>query len=91
ADDETDPGRGLTPEVLEAGLRAAGVRPTKTLVAALLAEADEHAGRIVLETEERRTVRAIGRPVSELPLLADGVDLGGLYRLAEALREQGVA
>jgi anion-transporting ArsA/GET3 family ATPase len=90
-DDETDTGRRLTPDLLDAGLRAAGVRPTKTLVAALLAEADEHAGRIVLETEERRTVRALGLPVYELPLLADGVDLGGLYRLAEALREQGVA
>lgn len=91
ADDETDDGRRLTPELLDAGLRAAGVRPTKALVAALLAEADEHAGRIVLETEERRDVRALGLPLYELPLLPDGVDLGGLYRLADALRAQGVA
>ncbi|MCF2529199.1 ArsA-related P-loop ATPase [Yinghuangia soli] len=91
ADDENDAGRRLTPELLDAGLRAAGVRPTKALVAALLGEADEHASRIVLETEERRTVRGLGLPVYELPLLPDGVDLGGLYRLAERLREQGVA
>jgi hypothetical protein len=29
-------------------------------------------------------------PQLELPELADGVDLGGLYELAELLREQGV-
>lgn len=91
ADDETDTGRRLGPELLDTGLRAAGVRPTKALVAALLDEADEHASRIALETEERRTVRGLGLPVYELPLLPDGVDLGGLYRLADALREQGVA
>ncbi|MDI2127892.1 ArsA family ATPase [Yinghuangia seranimata] len=91
ADDETDTGRALNAELLEAGLRAARVRPTKALVAALLKEAEEHAGRIVLETQERATVRGLGLPMYELPLLADGVDLGGLYRLADALREQGVA
>jgi len=29
--------------------------------------------------------------VYELPLLADGVDLAGLYELALALRDQGAA
>jgi anion-transporting ArsA/GET3 family ATPase len=91
ADDETDTGGRLTPALLESGLRRAGVRPTRAMVAALLAEADEHGGRIALETEGRATVRALGRPVYELPLLADGVDLGGLYRLADELRDQGAA
>jgi len=30
-------------------------------------------------------------PTYELPRLAGGVDLGGLYELATALREQGMA
>jgi len=30
-------------------------------------------------------------PTYELPLLSGGVDLGGLYRLAAALKEEGAA
>jgi anion-transporting ArsA/GET3 family ATPase len=91
AEDESDTGRRLTPELLEAGLVAGGVKPTRPLVTALLAEADEHASRIELESTGRALVRALDVPVYELPLLAEGMDLGGLYRLAEALREQGMA
>ena len=32
-----------------------------------------------------------GQPCYELPLITDGMDLAGLYRLAAALREQGAA
>ena len=31
------------------------------------------------------------RPRYELPMIPDGMDLAGLYRLAAALREQGAA
>ena len=40
---------------------------------------------------ERRTLKALGRPTYELPLLSEGVDLGGLYQLAERLCAQGAA
>jgi hypothetical protein len=46
---------------------------------------------VALERQERARVDAVGRPVYTLPLLAGGVDLGGLYELAAMLREQGMA
>ena len=48
-----------------------------------------HALRVDLERAQRRDLNAAGRPVYELPALSDGIDLGGLYRLAEELRDQG--
>jgi hypothetical protein len=36
-------------------------------------------------------LKALNRPTYELPLLAEGVDLGGLYALAERLNQQGAA
>ena len=33
----------------------------------------------------------VGQPCYDLPLITDGMDLAGLYRLAGALREQGAA
>lgn len=35
--------------------------------------------------------RSTQLPLLELPLIIDGVDLGSLYELAEALVEQGAA
>jgi hypothetical protein len=60
-------------------------------VATLRRQAEDHAARIDLESRERAIVAELGRPVYELPLLADGVDLAGLYELALALRDQGAA
>ena len=40
---------------------------------------------------QRRLLNAPGQPCYELPLIKDGIDLAALYRLAEALREQGAA
>jgi hypothetical protein len=73
------------------GLKTAGVTRAEAAVDALLAEAAEHAERVALEKSERRELKALGRPMYELPLLADGVDLGGLYALAERLCAQGAA
>ena len=42
-------------------------------------------------TASARWSRSSDVPTYELPLLPGGVDLGGLYELAEALREQGLA
>jgi anion-transporting ArsA/GET3 family ATPase len=86
-------GRLAVAEVAD-GLRAAGItvrEPDDSLVRGLLAEAAEHAERVALEKAGRRTLKALGRPTYELPLLPDGVDLGGLYRLAEQLCRQGAA
>ncbi|GAA1958529.1 ArsA-related P-loop ATPase [Catenulispora subtropica] len=45
----------------------------------------EHAERLTLEENERRALDEAGRPVVELPLIGDGIDLGGLYELAAVL------
>ncbi len=76
---------------VSAGLSAAGITTQPWLVDALVAEAGEHAERVALEKAGRKTLRGLGRPTYELPLLPEGVDLGGLYELAEHLVRQGAA
>jgi anion-transporting ArsA/GET3 family ATPase len=71
------------------GARRGGV--AERLVDPLLAQAHEHAERVVLERDQRAEIAGLGLPVRELELLGDGVDLGGLYRLAESLRKQVLA
>jgi Anion-transporting ATPase len=84
--------RGRLPRrSVAAGLEAAGLTVPDGVVAALLDEAREHAERVKLERDERKTIAELGRPTYELPLLADDMDLGGLYQLAAALTEQGAA
>ncbi|MEU7468899.1 ArsA-related P-loop ATPase [Streptomyces sp. NPDC044984] len=61
------------------------------LVDPLLAQAEEYAERYALETEQRAVLAALDMPLHELPLLAEGMDLAGLYQLARELREQGVS
>ena len=61
------------------------------VVEALIDEARDHAVRVALEKAGRRTLKSLDRPTYELPLLAEGVDLGGLYALAERLSQQGAA
>ncbi|MEW2518972.1 ArsA-related P-loop ATPase [Actinacidiphila alni] len=70
------------------GARRGGV--AERLVDPLLAQAYEHAERVVLEREQRAEIGELALPVRELELLGDGVDLGGLYRLADSLRKQAV-
>jgi anion-transporting ArsA/GET3 family ATPase len=70
------------------GARRGGV--AERLVDPLLTQAHEHAQRVVLEREQRAEITGLGLPLRELELLGDGVDLGGLYRLAESLRKQAV-
>jgi len=76
---------------IAAGLKRAGLDPGDRLVSALVAEAAEHAGRVLLEAREREVLNELGRPRLELPLLADGADLAGLYELAGRLSDQGLA
>ncbi|GAA2934808.1 ArsA-related P-loop ATPase [Streptomyces erythrogriseus] len=61
------------------------------LVEPLLAQAEEYAERYALETEQRAVLAELDVPLHELPLLAEGMDLAGLYALARKLRGQGVS
>jgi anion-transporting ArsA/GET3 family ATPase len=81
----------LDKDALREDLVAAGVEATKTLVDGLAAEARDHADRRALEDAQRALVAGLDAPSYELPLLAGGVDLGGLYDLAARLRDQGLA
>jgi anion-transporting ArsA/GET3 family ATPase len=81
----------LPRDEIAVGLQAAGVGVRDSSVDALMVEAAEHAERVALEKVQRRTLKSLGRPTYELPLLAEGVDLGGLYGLAERLCAQGAA
>jgi hypothetical protein len=56
-------------------------------VTALVTEAKQHLARRAIESRLRDELAALGRPVVELPFLADGVHLAGLYELAGVLLE----
>jgi anion-transporting ArsA/GET3 family ATPase len=74
------------------GVKAAGLEHQAAEIAqALAAEAADHARRTALQATEKKRLSAVRRPRYELPLLTDGMDLAGLYDLAKALRDQGVA
>jgi hypothetical protein len=61
------------------------------VVAGLMSEAADHSERVALEQRGRDTLQELERPTYELPFLADGVDVGALYDMAESLRAQGIA
>ncbi|MEU9188277.1 ArsA-related P-loop ATPase [Streptomyces sp. NPDC048484] len=71
------------------GARRGGV--AERLVEPLLNQADEYAERYALEREQRAVLQDLGLPLHELPLLAEGMDLAGLYELATELRQQGIS
>src|SRR5262249_27341301 len=75
----------------EAGIgNGAGVGGTD-MVAALAAELGEHATQVLGQRARRRMLTSAGQPSYDLPLVTDGMDLAGLYRLAAALQDQGAA
>ncbi len=80
----------LDRQALAGGLKAAGLDLDDAAVDGLAWEAREHAERVQLEERERDTLAGLQRPTYELPLLPDTPDLGGLYRLADSLCQQGV-
>jgi hypothetical protein len=57
---------------------------------ALMREASDHAQRVALEEREMARIEEIGLPTFVLPLLASGIDLGGLYELADILADGGL-
>jgi anion-transporting ArsA/GET3 family ATPase len=71
---------------LSRGLEAAGLPADKEVVATLSAEAHDHAIRVGLERENRDRIDALGKRVTELALVPDGIDHGTLFDLAEGLR-----
>jgi anion-transporting ArsA/GET3 family ATPase len=79
------------------GLKTAGIegstRPdgSSDVADALAAELSEHAAQVLSQRERRSLLTSAGQPCYDLPLVTDGMDLAGLYRLAAALREQGAA
>ncbi|WP_326846650.1 ArsA-related P-loop ATPase [Streptomyces kaniharaensis] len=81
----------------EAGLGGRSRKPETVravvdpLLDPLLEQAREHAERVELEREQRADLQQLKLPTYELPLLGEGVDLGGLYRLAGELKRQGAA
>ncbi|MEH0969844.1 ArsA-related P-loop ATPase [Micromonospora sp. CPCC 205546] len=78
-------GRVVAAAELERGLRAAGLPTDRDTVAGLAAEARDQAVRRELEETLRADLVELGLPMTELPLLPDGVDRAGLDRLAATL------
>jgi hypothetical protein len=76
---------------LATGLKAAGLDGSRRLAADLAAELVDHAVTAVAQEEQRRRLAEPGQPCYDLPMINDGIDLAGLYRLAAALRDQGAA
>ena len=88
----TAPPSAIAASLSGAGLGGAGRGElAERLVAPLLRQADEYAERFALEREQRGVLTELGLPLHELPLLAEGMDLAGLYELATELRQQGIS
>jgi anion-transporting ArsA/GET3 family ATPase len=81
--------RTLDTGQLEVALKEAGVKADDSVIQGLLTLAAEHAERIELESEQRKRLDILERPVVELPIVLDGVDLGTLYDFADQLRQSG--
>ena len=73
------------------GLKAAGLDDSRRLASALAAELVEHARTVTGQRAQRRRLAGPGQPRYDLPMINDGIDLAGLYRIAAALRDQGAA
>ena len=76
---------------IEASLQACGLGGHGAAIGpALRHEAADHAHRVALERREMERIAELGLPTFTLPQLSGGVDLGGLYELAELLHEGGL-
>lgn len=77
-------------DAVRAGLSRTGITLSDGDFAGLLTETIEHATRIAARAESARQLEGLHVPRLDLPTIADGVDLGSLYELAEILAQQGV-
>ncbi len=90
-DVQQDAAKGrIDADAIRAGLVSAGLSLSDSDFAGLLAEVTEHAA--TLEAQDISAIELTKTDVARLhlPALTEGVDLGGLYELAESLAEQGV-
>ncbi|OHV03584.1 ATPase [Mycobacterium talmoniae] len=91
ADDLAKAAEGVVDaDAVRAGLTAAGITLTDSDFAGLLTETIQHATRITARAETAEQLEQLHVPRLELPMIADGVDLGSLYELSEILAQQGV-
>ncbi len=89
--DRAGPGMGqLDVGAVEELLHKSGVDATPQLAEKLLAEGFDHVERLELQADQRAVLARTKRPVTELPFLADGIDLGALHDLAETLTASGL-
>jgi anion-transporting ArsA/GET3 family ATPase len=84
-------GGSLDVAELALGLKAAGISDNHGLAADLATELREHALQVALQDRERVELQTSGRPLYELPMIPEGIDLASLYQLAATLRDQGAA
>jgi anion-transporting ArsA/GET3 family ATPase len=77
-------------DAVRAELAKASITLSDDDFAGLLTESIQHATRIRARAESAEQLDAIKVPRLELPAINDGIDLGSLYELAEALAAQGV-
>jgi anion-transporting ArsA/GET3 family ATPase len=75
----------VTQAALRRGLAAAGLPADRDLLAGVYAETRAYLVRQRLEEQLRAELRALGRPLVDLPLLPGGVDRDDLATLADAL------
>ncbi|GGC75726.1 ArsA family ATPase [Hoyosella rhizosphaerae] len=75
---------------IRAGLTKAGLKVSDEELSGLLTQATEYAIRTRAQQDSAQELEEIDIPQIVLPTITDGVDLGGLYELAEVLTKQGV-
>ena len=62
----------------------------ESAASALLIGGQSHLERLQLQDGQREILEDSGRPLVELPALTDGIDLGGLFELAEIIKAESV-
>lgn len=77
-------------DAVRAGLADAGLNLSDQDFAGLMTETIQHATRLSARAQTAEQLEKLEVPRLELPALAEGVDLGSLYELAEVLAHQGV-
>ena len=77
-------------DALRAGLTEAGISLSEADFEGQVAETVEHSARLAAQDENAAELAQLDISRLYLPSLTDGMDLGGLYELAEVLSAQGV-
>ena len=91
ADDLAKAAEGdIDADTVRTKLQSVGITLSDSDFAGLLTETIQHATRIEARAESAEQLDELDVARLELPQIPDGVDLGSLYELAEALAHQGV-